>query len=217
MTPPKAIRDVPASVRQRLLNLARGQRVRFEGMLQRYAVPVDIGFGDVITLGRKEEDYPTLLDLPAPRLWTYPRETLVAEKFQAMASLGDRNSRVKDLWDVACLARRFAFDGDTLRTAIAETCRHRGTSLTGGRSTALLAGYYGDREAPERGQRWRELRRQIGTDVDGPDCLVDAQGAAALPGAGLGQPDRGEPVHAGLARRRAVAAGDSGSDRRRRQ
>ena len=38
MTPQKTIRDVPASVRQRLLNLAREQRVRFEGMLQRYAV-----------------------------------------------------------------------------------------------------------------------------------------------------------------------------------
>ena len=38
MTPRKAIRDVPASVRQRLLNVAREQRVRFEGMLQRYAI-----------------------------------------------------------------------------------------------------------------------------------------------------------------------------------
>ena len=139
----------------------------------RLAVPVDIGFGDVVTLGRRQEDYPTLLDLPAPRLWTYPRETMIAEKFHAMASLGDRNSRVKDLWDVACLARRFAFDGDSLRTAIAETFRHCGTPLTGGRPTAPLAGYYDDHEAPARHQRWREMRRQIGTDVDGPDRLVD--------------------------------------------
>ena len=140
----------------------------------RLAVPVDIGFGDVITLGRREEDYPTLLDLPAPRLWTYPRETMIAEKFHAMASLGERDSRVKDLWDVACLARRFAFDGESLRTAIAETFRHCGTSLTGGRPTALRAGYYDDHEAPDRGQRWREMRRQIGTDIDEPVHLVEA-------------------------------------------
>ena len=95
---------------------------------------------------------------------------MIAEKFHAMASLGERNSRVKDLWDVACLARRFAFDGDTLRTAIAETFRHCETSLTGGRPTALLAGYY----APARGQRWRVMRRQIGTDIEGPDRLVEA-------------------------------------------
>ena len=81
---------------------------------------------------------------------------------------------MKDLWDVACLARRFAFDGETLRTAIAETFRHRGTSLAGGRPAALLAAYYGHHEAPARGQRWRELRRQIGTDIDGPDRLVEA-------------------------------------------
>ena len=120
-----------------------GLRVRIRGGLGRVrlAVPVDIGFGDVVTLGRREEDYPTLLDLPAPRLWTYPRETMIAEKFHAMASLGDRNSRVKDLWDVVCLARRFAFDGDTLRTAIAETFLHCRTSLTDGRPTAPQAGY----------------------------------------------------------------------------
>lgn len=90
-----------------------------------------------------------------------------------MASLGTRNSRVKDLWDIACLARRFTFDGDILRTAIAETFRHRGTPFMGGRPTALLAGYYTDHEAPARGQSWREMRRQIGTDIDGPDRLVD--------------------------------------------
>ena len=153
-----------------------GLRVRIRGGLGgvRPAVPVDIGFAEVITLRHREEDYPTLRDLPAPYLWTYPRETMVAEKFHAMASLGDRNSRVKDLWDVACLARRFAFDGYTSRTAIAETFRHCGTSLTDGRPRELLAGCYDDHEAPERRQRWREMGRQIGTDVDGPDRLVEA-------------------------------------------
>ena len=65
-----------------------GLRVRIRGGLGqvRLSVPIDIGFGDVLTLGRREEDYPTLLDLPAPRLWTYPRETMVAEKFHAMAT-----------------------------------------------------------------------------------------------------------------------------------
>ena len=152
-----------------------GLRVRIRGLLDRVrlAVPIDIGFGDVLTLGRREEDYPTLLDLPAPRLWTYPRETMVAEKFHAMASLGDTNSRVKDLWDVACLARRFAFDGATLRTAIAEAFRHRGTSLAGGRPKALLAAYYDEPQSPARGLRWREMRRQIASDIDGPDRLED--------------------------------------------
>ena len=51
-----------------------GVRVRMEGRLgqARLHLQVDIGFGDVITPEREESDYPTLLDLPAPRLWDLP-------------------------------------------------------------------------------------------------------------------------------------------------
>ncbi len=140
---------------------------------------------------------------------------MTSEKVHAMASLGGRNSRVKDLWNVACLARRVAFDGDTLRTAIAETSRHGSTSRTAGRPTALRAGYYDDHEAPEGGQRWGEMRRQIGTVNDGADHLVEAgEELRRFLGAGLRQPNRGEPVHAGVARRRSLAAEGSGSDGR---
>ena len=150
-----------------------GQRVKVQGSLgrTRLHLQIDIGFGDVITPEREEKDYPTLLDLPVPRLWTYPRETLVAEKFEAMVSLGMGNSRVKDLWDVACVARRFPFDGETLRTAIEETFRRRRTRLGGARPLALLPDYYED---TTRAKRWQVLRQQIGTATDGPVRLVDA-------------------------------------------
>ena len=126
---------------------------------------------DVITPERKEENYPTLLDLPVPHLWTYPRETVVAEKLEAMVRLGAANSRAKDLWDIACLARRFAFDGETLRTAIAETFRRRRTSLSGARPLVLLPSYCED---TTRAQRWQVLQRQVGPGADGPARLVDA-------------------------------------------
>ena len=150
-----------------------GVRVRMEGRLgqARLHLQVDIGFGDVITPEREERDYPTLLDLPVPRLWTYPRETLVAEKFDAMVSRGMTNTRVKDLWDIACLARRFAFDGEPLRTAIEETLRRRQTALAGERPGALMPGYYLD---STRTQRWQVLQTQIGATADGPTLLVDA-------------------------------------------
>ena len=150
-----------------------GVRMRMEGRLgqARLHLQVDIGFGDIITPEREERDYPTLLDLPAPRLWTYPRETLVAEKFDAMVSRGMTNTRVKDLWDIACLARRFAFDGETLRTAIEETLRRRQTPLAGERPVALTPAYYLDRT---RAQRWQVLQGQIGASADGPALLVEA-------------------------------------------
>lgn len=123
-----------------------GVRVRLQGNLgqARLALQVDIGFGDTITPGREEQDYPTLLDHPAPRLWAYPRETFVAEKFEAMVRLGRPNSRVKDFWDVAALARRFAFDGETLRSAIDETFRRRRTPLGDKRPEALRPAFYED-------------------------------------------------------------------------
>ena len=150
-----------------------GVRARMEGRLgqARLHLQVDIGFGDVITPEREERDYPTLLDLPAPRIWTYPRETLVAEKFDAMVNRGMTNTRVKDLWDIACLARRFAFDGETLRTAIEETLRRRQTPLAGERPVALMPGYYLN---ATRAQRWQVLQGQVGASADGPALLVDA-------------------------------------------
>ena len=149
-----------------------GLRARIQGRLEqaRLALQIDIGFGDVITPGREQRDYPTLLDLPAPRLWVYPRETVVAEKFEAMVSRGATNSRAKDLWDIACLARRFPFGGETLRAAVEATFRRRGSSFGREHPAALLPGYYED---AMRTRHWRELRRQIGTDVDGPVQLVD--------------------------------------------
>lgn len=83
-----------------------GVRVRFVGLLgkARVAMQIDVGFGDVVTPGAVDITYPALLDFPAPSLSGYPRETVVAEKFQAMVYLRTLNSRMKDFYDVWLLA-----------------------------------------------------------------------------------------------------------------
>ncbi len=108
-----------------------GVRVRFVGLLgkARVAMQVDIGFGDVITPDAQDITYPTLLDFPAPALPGYPRETVIAEKFQAMVYLRTLNSRMKDFYDVWLLARQFSFDGALLAKAIAATFGNRGTAI----------------------------------------------------------------------------------------
>ena len=74
-------------------------------------VQLDVGFGDAVTPAAQEMDYPTLLvDTPAPRLRVYPRETVLAEKLEAMIVLGMRNSRMKEYFDVWMLLRQAAFD-----------------------------------------------------------------------------------------------------------
>ncbi len=74
-------------------------------------VQLDVGFGDAVTPAAQEMDYPTLLaDVPAPHLRVYPRETVLAEKLEAMIVLGMRNSRMKDYFDVWVLLRQGGFD-----------------------------------------------------------------------------------------------------------
>ena len=67
--------------------------------------------------------------MPAPRLRTYPRETVVAEKFEAMVKLGLANTRMKDFYDVWLLAQEMSFDGSILSAAIAATFERRNTEL----------------------------------------------------------------------------------------
>lgn len=108
-----------------------GVRVRFVGLLgkARVTMQIDVGFGDVVTPGTQDITYPALLDFPAPALSGYPRETAIAEKFQAMVCLRTLNSRVKDFDDVWLLARHFAFDGALLAKAIAATFKNRETVI----------------------------------------------------------------------------------------
>jgi hypothetical protein len=66
---------------------------------------IDIGFGDVISPRPIEIEYPAMLEFPPPVLLAYPKETVVAEKLEALTVLGLINSRVKDYYDLALLAR----------------------------------------------------------------------------------------------------------------
>ncbi len=106
-----------------------GIRVKLFGELAGARLPIqaDIGFGDAVTPEAKEIVYPTLLDSPAPRLKAYPRETVVAEKYQALVSLGMANSRMKDFYDLWIIAHQFEFDGSTLSEAIHNTFSRRQT------------------------------------------------------------------------------------------
>lgn len=125
----------------------QGVCVTFMGYLENARIPIqiDIGFGDVVTPAPAEAEFPTLLDFPAPRLLAYPRECVVAEKFEAMVKLGIANSRMKDFYDLWKLSRDFAFDGLLLSEAIKKTFAHRETELPGKQSPIVFTeGFYRD-------------------------------------------------------------------------
>lgn len=108
-----------------------GVRVTFRGLLGNARIPmqIDVGFGDAVVPAPVPVDYPAMLDLPAPALRGYTRESVVAEKFHAMVLRGLLNSRMRDYFDVWALSRQFEFDGATLSAAIRETFSRRGLEV----------------------------------------------------------------------------------------
>ena len=148
-----------------------GVRVKIEARLgkARISLQIDIGFGDTIHPSREQAEYPTLLDHAAPRIWIYPRETAIAEKFEAMVSLGASNSRMKDFWDVVALSQEFEFDGQMLRTAICETFRTRGMPIAKVAPEALRPAFYQDEK---RVEMWRAFRQKSGLQLDVPAAFA---------------------------------------------
>jgi len=141
----------------------RGQRVRIQGTLDAARIPlqIDVGFGDIVTPAPLEAEYPPLLDLPAPRIRMYPRETVVAEKFQAMVSLSTANTRVKDYYDMWHLAQRYEFDGESLGDAVRRTFDRRVTYLPTAVPLGLSGTYLDD---PDRVRQWSRFSGQVGAD-----------------------------------------------------
>jgi hypothetical protein len=131
-----------------------GIRVTFLGYLEKGRLPVqiDIGFGDAITPEPVWTSYPTLLENPSPILLAYPRETVLAEKFEAMVKLGIANTRMKDFHDLNTLASLFPFSSPSLSEAIRRTFERRKTPLPQeALPTALTAEFYND---PTKQKQW---------------------------------------------------------------
>jgi predicted nucleotidyltransferase component of viral defense system len=109
----------------------QGIRLRWIGDLSgaRVILQLDIGFGDSVVPSPKKAQFPTILDLPAPHLLCYSRESAIAEKLEAMVKLGDLNSRMKDFYDIWLLARCFNFNSEELAEAVHQTFTQRATPL----------------------------------------------------------------------------------------
>jgi len=92
-------------------------------------ISIDIGFSDIVYPDRVLMDYPVILDMEIPQIYAYSLETVIAEKFEAIVSLGYLNSRYKDFYDIYILLKDFDFVGEDLIRAIEETFYNRGTKF----------------------------------------------------------------------------------------
>lgn len=136
-----------------------GVRIGLEAAIAtaRLRLQVDVGFGDAITPEAAVVDLPGLLDFPRARLRCYPKETVVAEKFEALAKLGLSNSRMKDFFDLAWMASHFEFDGSTLVRAIRATFERRGTAVPDHAPVGMTTAFA---EAPGKQGQWSGFLRK---------------------------------------------------------
>ena len=108
-----------------------GIRVRLSATVGRdyQRLQIDIGFGDVIVHGPVEMSYPAMLDFEPPKVNAYSLESAIAEKLQAIVSLGIFGSRMKDFYDIWFLTKTRKFDRNRLMEAIEVTFKKRNTEI----------------------------------------------------------------------------------------
>lgn len=146
----------------------------------RLTLQIDMGLGDSVWPTPRLSAYPVLLDLPAPEVFVYPREAVVAEKLEAIVVLGDRNSRIKDFFDLHYLASRFEFDRVTLTEAVRRTFERRRTPIPIEGPIGLTPAYWAN---PSRPTQVRAFARRAGLAVPGApgDEFVQLLGTFLLP------------------------------------
>lgn len=124
---------------------------------------IDFGVGDVIVPKQEKRKIPTQLsDFDAPTVNTYSLETTIAEKIDAILSLMEFSSRMKDYYDIYYLANKFDFDGATLTKALKKTFENRGHSFTVEQFEQVM-GF--DRDGAMQ-KKWKAFTRKIDTKTD---------------------------------------------------
>ncbi len=138
-----------------------GIRTRFVGYIEnvRINLQIDMSFTDPVVPEPTTIEFPTILDFPNPRVRAYPVETVVAEKLEAVISLGDINTRMKDFYDLILISENFRFDGNLLIAAVKGTFEARKTTIPIETPIGLSDGFAKDNQ-----NLWEAYLRRIGDE-----------------------------------------------------
>ena len=124
---------------------------------------IDFGVGDVIVPKQEKRQMPTQLpEFESPTVNTYSVETTVAEKLDAILSLMEFSSRMKDYYDLYYIANKFDFDGGVLTEALKKTFSNREHSFSLEQFKQAMS--FGDDIAMQK--KWKAFVRKINTKTD---------------------------------------------------
>jgi predicted nucleotidyltransferase component of viral defense system len=140
----------------------QGARIFFRGYLDNALIQLhlDISFGNPIVPSEILVYYPSVLGLPAFPINGYSIETTIAEKLQAMVSLGRINDRLKDFFDLWLLSQEVNISGRTLVKAIEATFRTRNTDIPLSSPDFLSSDF-----ADKKNQEWERFLKRCMFDL----------------------------------------------------
>ncbi len=172
----------PESVAGEVITLEaeyNGVRISLNAELDRARIPmqIDVGFGDTVDPEPRMASVPTLLGHPSPQVLVYPKETVVAEKIEAIFSHGIIISRMKDFYDIFTLANNSDFEGKILARSIRATFEKRGTPYLEGESPALEESQM---TSPVSLVHWRAFWRRSRIQADPDEIRKIAQSLNAF-------------------------------------
>lgn len=149
-----------------------GVRVTLVGTLDnaRCSVQIDVGYGDAVTPAPELVQFPALLDdVAAPSLRAYPVYTVIAEKYEAIVSLGMANTRMKDYFDLWFLATYAEIDAAVLSQAVQATFARRRTEVPAGVPMGLSGTFVA---SPIKQQQWRAFLSKSKLEAPGLDEVL---------------------------------------------
>ena len=137
-----------------------GYRVSFFASFGKINAPMsmDVSTGDVITPGAAKHEFFDILDDGLTfELWSYPIETILAEKVETILSRGVDNTRPRDFYDVYMLSG-FGYDHEVFTDAFRSTALHRESleKITDSESIIRTIA-----ENSEMNRRWENYVRQM--------------------------------------------------------
>ena len=162
------VRDVaPIAVAKKYAGIGASIVARIKNT--RTPFSIDFGVGDVIVPKQEKRQIPTQLpDFESPTVNTYSIETTVAEKLDAILSLMEFSSRMKDYYDLYYIANKFDFDGAVLTDALRKTFANREHNFTIEQFEQVMN--FGDDAAMQK--KWKAFVRKINTTADAYSTIL---------------------------------------------
>lgn len=131
---------------------------------------IDFGVGDIIVPKQEKRQIPTQLpDFEAPTVNTYSIETTVAEKLDAILSLMEFSSRMKDYYDLYYIANKFDLDSTVLIEALRKTFANREHSFTVEQFKKVL----GYDSHPDMQKKWRAFVRKVNIQTEDFETVLE--------------------------------------------